>query len=46
MRSVATFQYGLVANGWTYVLTYTTLPEFAAEYEADFERSARSFQTG
>jgi hypothetical protein len=43
VRSVATLQYGVVANGWAYVLTYTTLPEFAAEYEADFVRSAMSF---
>jgi hypothetical protein len=42
VRSVATLQYGLVAGGWTYVLTYTTLPELADEYEADFERSAQS----
>ena len=43
VRNVATLQYGLVANGWAYVLTYTTLPEFEAEYEADFLRSAMSF---
>jgi hypothetical protein len=43
VRSVATLQYGLVANGWAYVLTYTTLPEFETEYEADFLRSATSF---
>jgi hypothetical protein len=43
VRSVATLQYGLVASGWAYVLTYTTLPEFEAEYEADFVRSAMSF---
>jgi hypothetical protein len=43
VRSVATLQYGLVAGGWTYVLTYTTLPELADQYEADFERSAQSF---
>jgi hypothetical protein len=44
-RSVSTLQYGVVANGWAYVLTYTTLPEFAAEYETDFVRSAMSFDT-
>jgi hypothetical protein len=44
VRSIATLQYGVVANGWAYVLTYTTLPEFAAEYEADFVRSAMSFE--
>jgi hypothetical protein len=43
-RSITTLQYGIVANGWAYVLTYTTLPEFAAEYEADFVRSAMSFR--
>ena len=43
VRSVATIQYGVVANGWAYVLTYTTLPEFEAEYEAGFLRSANSF---
>lgn len=43
VRSVATLQYGLVANGWAYVLTYTTLPQFEAAYEADFLRSATSF---
>jgi hypothetical protein len=41
--TAAVTQYGLVANGRAYVLTYTTLPEFAAEYEADFVRSAMSF---
>ena len=46
VRSVATLQYGVVANGWAYVLTYTTLPQFEAEYENDFERSARSFGFG
>jgi hypothetical protein len=43
VRSVATLQYGIVANGWAYVLTYTTLPELEAEYEVDFVRSAMSF---
>jgi hypothetical protein len=45
-RSIATLQYGLVADGWTYVITFTTLPEFADEYENDFERSIGSFSTG
>jgi hypothetical protein len=45
-RSIATLQYGLVANGWTYVITYTALPEFADEYRNDFERSANSFSAG
>jgi hypothetical protein len=42
-RSIATLQYGLVANGRAYILTYTTLPEFEADYRDDFERSAQSF---
>jgi hypothetical protein len=45
-RSFAMLQYGLVANGRSYILTYTTLREFADEYENDFERSARSFGLG
>jgi hypothetical protein len=45
-RAIATLQYGLVGNGWTYVITYTTLPEYADEYRNDFERSAQSFATG
>jgi len=43
VRSFALLQYGLVANGRSYILTYTTLRELADEYESDFERSARSF---
>jgi hypothetical protein len=42
-RPIATLQYGLVANGRAYILTYTTLPEFEADYRDDFERSAQSF---
>jgi len=42
-RSIATLQYGLVVNGWAYVITYTALPEHADEYRNDFERSASSF---
>ena len=45
-RTIATLQYGLVADGWTYVITFTTLPELADEYENDFERSIGSFSTG
>ena len=45
-RSIATLQYGLVADGWTYVITFTTLPELADEYENDFERSIGSFSPG
>jgi hypothetical protein len=45
-RSISTLQYGLVADGWTYVITYTTLPEYADEYRNDFERSAHSFAAG
>jgi hypothetical protein len=42
-RSFALLQYGFVANGRSYILTYTTVRELAGEYEDDFERSARSF---
>ena len=45
-RSIATLQYGLVAGGWTYVITFTTLPALADGYENDFERSIGSFSTG
>jgi hypothetical protein len=46
VRSFALLQYGLVANGRSYILTYTTLRELADDYEDDFERSARSFRSG
>lgn len=39
-------QYGLVANGRVYVLTYATLPELEDEYREDFERSASSLSLG
>ena len=42
-RSITTLQYGLVVDGWAYVITYTALPEYADEYRDDFERSASSF---
>ena len=45
-RSIATLQYGLVADGWNYVITFTTLPELTDGYESDFERSIGSFSTG
>ena len=44
-RSISTLQYGLVADGWMYVITYTTLPERADEYRNDFERSVSLFTT-
>jgi hypothetical protein len=44
-RSIATLQYGLVADGWAYVITYTALPEYVDEYRNDFQRSASSFST-
>jgi hypothetical protein len=40
----ATLQYGLLANGKAYFLTYTTGANRAAEYKQAFERSARSFR--
>ena len=45
-RSISTLQYGLVADGWMYVITYTTLPELADEYRNDFDRSVSLFTTG
>ena len=44
-RSITTLQYGLVVDGWAYVITYTALPEYADEYRDDFERSAGSFSS-
>jgi hypothetical protein len=44
-RSISTLQYGLVADGWLYVITYTTLPQHADEYRNDFERSVSLFTT-
>jgi hypothetical protein len=41
--SLALIQYGLIEDGRTYVLTFTTLPELAEDYRDDFERSALSF---
>jgi hypothetical protein len=42
-QAKSTLQYGLVAKGKAYFLTYTTGASRAAEYEHDFERSAHSF---
>ena len=42
-QAKSTLQYGLVAKGKAYFLTYTTGANRAAEYEQAFERSARSF---
>jgi hypothetical protein len=39
-----TLQYGLLANGKAYFLTYTTGAELAADYEQAFEQSARSLR--
>jgi hypothetical protein len=43
-QAKATLQYGLLANGKAYFLTYTTGAELAAEYEHTFERSVRSLR--
>jgi hypothetical protein len=43
-KAVSILQYGLLLGGKTYILTYTTLPAFAAEYEYSFKRSANSFR--
>jgi len=42
--TVATRQYLLVAPRAAYILTYTTLPELASDYEDAFAESARSFR--
>jgi hypothetical protein len=43
-KAVSILQYGLLLGGKSYILTYTTLPAFAAEYEYSFKRSANSFR--
>lgn len=43
-RAVATLQYALLEDGWSYVVTYSTLPPLAARYASAFEASARSFR--
>jgi hypothetical protein len=43
-KLVSTLQYALLVDKKVYVLTYTTLPDFAAEYEWAFRRSANSFR--
>jgi hypothetical protein len=43
-KAVSILQYGVLLGGKSYVLTYTTLPAFAAEYEYSFKRSANSFR--
>ena len=42
-RRLAVLQYLLLENETGYVITYTTLPDRAAEYAEIFEASARSF---
>jgi hypothetical protein len=44
LRTASTLQYIFVGGGVAYVLTYTTLPEFASDYEDEFAESARSFR--
>jgi hypothetical protein len=43
-RTVATLQYALLDDGWSYVVTYSTLPELESRYAPTFEESARSFR--
>jgi hypothetical protein len=43
-RTVATLQYALLDHGWSYVVTYSTLPELESRYASAFEESARSFR--
>ena len=45
-RAVATLQYAMLEDGSSYVITYSTLPAFAAQYASEFEASARSFRPG
>jgi hypothetical protein len=45
-RSIATLQYALLADGMSYVLTYSTLPHLETRYAAAFDESARSFRVG
>jgi hypothetical protein len=42
--SVAASQYGLYADGQSYLLTFETAADQLAAHEADFESSARSFR--
>jgi hypothetical protein len=42
---VETVQYGLVARGRSFILTYATPEGLADEHADDFERSARSFRS-
>ena len=42
----AVTQYGLVANGRVYLITYATLPELEGDHRDDFERSASSLSLG
>jgi hypothetical protein len=44
MRSVATLQYAMLADGSSYVVTYSTLPAFSARYASTFQASALSFR--
>jgi hypothetical protein len=43
-RSVATLQYALIADGKSYVVTYSTLPGLKQRYASAFEDSAQSFR--
>ena len=43
-KVVSTLQYALLVGKNVYVLTYSTLPAFANEYEWAFRRSANSFR--
>jgi hypothetical protein len=43
-RTVSTTQYGLLLQGRSYVLTYTTLPSVRDEYLDWFKLSAESFE--
>jgi hypothetical protein len=43
-KAVSIIQYGLLLGEKSYILTYTTLPAFAAEYEYSFKMSANSFR--
>jgi hypothetical protein len=43
-RSVATLQYALIADGKSYVVTYSTLPDLEQQYASAFAASAQSFR--
>jgi hypothetical protein len=43
-RSVATLQYALIADGNSYVITYSTLPDLEEEYASAFTDSAQSLR--